>query len=95
MPWICSNARYATDTTQGYPHGPGNPEGSYFPTHIAENDDGGTLWLEYITDNSVSAAWSSPPLWLMWYDVNGNATIKHSAAFELRHIGEIVSRIIR
>ncbi|MEQ6335427.1 hypothetical protein [Sphingobium sp. MK2] len=92
--YICKNARYSTDDSKGFCHGEGQPRGSVFPKALCTNEDGASLWLEYVKDLHGSGGWAGNPLWLMWYDVNGKPTISHSATFDLSHMREILSRFI-
>lgn len=96
-PFTCSNARYRTDTFRGYPHGPDQAGGSVFPAAVFRDQDGYTLWLEYVMDSQGAAEFQAEPswLWLMWYDPMGEPTISQSATFDLAMLREIVSRSLR
>lgn len=97
QPFTCANARYRTDTSRGYPHGPSQAAGSVFPSAVFRDQDGYTLWLEYVTDNDETAERQPEPswLWLMWYAPLGDPTISQRATFDLPMLREIVSRALR
>jgi hypothetical protein len=94
QPFTCSNARYHTDTSKGFPHGVGRAGGSYFDTAVIQAPDGYSLWMEYVVDGHGPGAWQPSPIWLMWYDPQGNPTISQSATFDLSMVREIVTRFI-
>ncbi len=93
-PFTSGNARFHTDTDRGHPHGIDQAKGSYFPDPVKLNSDGYSLWLEYVSDNLGPGGWSPTPLWLMWYDPEGNPTIAHSATFDISMVRDVVGRLI-
>jgi len=96
QPFTCSNARYHTDDTQGHPHGDGNARGSVLDGPVCDDKANGvSLWLEYVKDGHGVGGWNPDPLWLMWYDMDGNPTISQSATFDLSHLREMIGRFIR
>jgi hypothetical protein len=90
MSFTCGNRRYKTDTRKGYPHGPGRPLGSVFDTALVTNtDDGGTLWLEYVTEPKTGAE----VFWLMWYHRSGGPAIRASGVLTRDGLKEISRKL--
>jgi hypothetical protein len=93
MPFTCANRRYRTNDQKGYPHGPGQPNGSVFDSPIANGGDH-SLWLEHVIEPRTGAEM----FWLMWYDRAGRSTIPESAVFnedDIRELGRKFSSLIR
>jgi hypothetical protein len=66
-----------------------------FTKPLTTNDVGITLWAEYVVDKAGPGKWNGSPLWLMWYDQDGNPTISESATFDLSHLRRMLMRFIR
>ena len=88
MPFTNENSRFRTNTAKGYPHGPGRPAGSVFPTPLF--DDGYSLWLEHV----IELATGSESYWLMWYDPQGKATIKISGVMGREDLKALAQKLI-
>ncbi|GEL42841.1 hypothetical protein MEX01_34320 [Methylorubrum extorquens] len=87
--YTCKNYRFWTDTTKGVAHGPGQVDGSVFASPLI-NSGAYTLWLEHVVDNSEGF---NDPLWLMWYDDQGDPTIPLSGVFDKEQLKDVVARL--
>jgi len=96
LPFSCANARFETDVNhkRGKPHGESATGGAVFNRPLTTSDSGMTLWLEYVVDKSGPGKWNGPPLWMMWYDQEGNPTLTESATFDKSHIKQMMARFI-
>jgi hypothetical protein len=88
--YTCSNNRYETNSSKGYPHGPGQALGSVFEEPLYDKE-GYSLWLEYVTEKKTG----EPSFWLMWYDGNGHPTIQYSAIFDGDQIRKMVAEFAK
>ena len=90
--YTCENARFKTDITQGYPHGPqaGAARGSVYADALLQSN-GWSLWLEYVADKRGGAG----VFWLMWYEPNGKPTMPMSAVFSRADFEEMIGRLAR
>lgn len=91
--FTCSNSRFETDVGRGYPHGTNKAKGSVFPSQIAGEDGGFTLWLEHVRDKKNNGG--ADIYWLMWYDGRGKPTIPLSGILTSDDIQEIGARFIK
>lgn len=88
MAFTNENSRFRTNTTKGYSHGLGQPAGSVFPEPLF--NDGYTLWLEHVIEPKTG----QESYWLMWYDPDGNPTIKVSGVMGRSDLKAIAERLI-
>lgn len=77
IPFTCENRRYATDLTEGFPHGPNREaRGSVLEGPLFDFGDA-SIWLEHV----IESATGEKCYWLMWYDAEGRPTIPLSGVF--------------
>ena len=89
MAFTCTNSRFETDTTKGFPHRKGFPQGSVTPEPLWGEDE--TLFLEHVIDKKNG----NSCYWFMWYDENGNPIINVSAVISEGDILEVINKIAK
>jgi hypothetical protein len=88
--FACSNTKYKTNTSKGFPHGEGNARGSVTEKEL-DKKDGYTLWFEHV----VGIEEKDEAYWFMWYNSNGKALIKQSAVIGIDVFSKIVEELIK
>lgn len=96
LPFSCVNprGRFRTDTggqRGGYSHAPHSATlGSALPGPLIVIPDGSSLWLEHVIDSRDG--WD--PLWLMWYDKQGNPRLTMSGVFDLPQLASMTDSLV-
>jgi hypothetical protein len=88
--YTCENNGFRTALSRGKTHGNTTTRGAVTGTPLLRNNNGDTLWLEYVTRTN-----NEEYLWLMWYDSTGKPTIAMSAIFEQDTLPEILKQLLR
>jgi len=90
----CANprGRFHTDTSgrRGFPHLPSLTPGSALPEPLFRDGER-SLWLEHVVDENAGR---SDPVWLMWYDHDGNPELDMSTVFTVNDLSTLVGSLV-
>jgi hypothetical protein len=86
LDFTCANARFRTNINMGESHDDCPSRGSVLREPLVQNDEGYSLWLEYVSEPRNPDAHY---YWLMWYDPTGQPTIPMSSIFSHEHIANM------